>query len=125
MSYSTYNEFQNLCEPSRIVTSSYKFIPKNTCTRKNAYFNVYRYPYIYHNPAPYVQPINYINEQAARLADGPGEPPLEFQTTSNQFKSYNPELSQVSDEAILNTKQTEPGTLQILDTLRSFTKNIF
>ena len=47
MSYSTYNEFQNLCKPSRIVTSSYKFIPKNTCTRKNAFFNTYKYPYIY------------------------------------------------------------------------------
>lgn len=120
MSYSTYNEFQNLCKPSRIVTSSYKFIPKNTCTRKNAFFNVYKYPYIYANPSPYVQPINFINEQEARLSSSG----LQFQTTSNQFKSpifdYNPDFNQISDEAILNTRYTDPGVQQQLDAARSF-----
>ena len=120
MTYSTYNEFQNLCKPSRIVTSSYKFIPKNTCSQKNAFFNVYKYPYIYGNPSPYVQPINFNNEQAARL----GGSHLHFQTTSNQFnnpvRNYNPDYNQISDEAILNTRYTSPGVLQELDSARVY-----
>lgn len=120
MSYSSYNEFQNLCKPSRIVTSSYKFIPKNTCSKKNAFFNTYKYPYIYGNPSPYVQPINFVNEQKARL-QGSG---LQFQTTSNQFRNptfnYNPDFNQISDESILNTRYTDPGVQQALDSARSY-----
>lgn len=120
MSYSNYNEFQNLCKQSRIVTSSYKFIPKNTCQRKNAFFNTYKYPYIYSNPSPYVQPINFINEQEQRLQGSD----LHFQTTSNQFQNpifnYNPDFNQISDEAILNTQYTSPGIQQQLDASRAY-----
>jgi len=120
MSYSNYNEFQNLCKPSKIVTSSYKFIPKNTCNRQNTFFNTYKYPYIYNNPTPYVKPVNFQNQQR-QIHKGND---LEFQTTSNQFGKpifeYNTNLNQISDEAILNNEYNDTGIQQILNDARTY-----
>ena len=60
--YTRYNDFQNLSDRSKVVTSSYKFIPKGICKCNNTYFNTYRYPYIYDQLDIFQKPIQYIND---------------------------------------------------------------
>ena len=120
MSYANYNEFQNLCKPSRIVTSSYKFIPKNVCNKQTTFFNTYKYPYIYANPTPYVKPINFANQKLNMMQNSD----MEFQTTSNQFGNpiynYHSNQNQLSDASILNQEYNDPGIKQQLDDYRSY-----
>lgn len=120
MSYANYNEFQNLCKPSRIVTSSYKFIPKNVCSKQTTFFNTYKYPYIYANPTPYVKPVNFANQKLHMMQNSD----MEFQTTSNQFGNpiynYHTNQNQLSDAAILNQEYNDPGIKQQLDDYRSY-----